>query len=261
MSDDVHYMLPTGKRRTPLTFGNQLHQLATTLGLAITHGLDPQLPHWEYEPFFSVPSEFFAKVGVGIEASEVSQLPKEKRWYLQDISLWWDSHKQIKAWFQPSDRAREVIGPWDPHDVVAMHVRRGDTVAQHPHLYIAAWLTDYYDQALKVVKGQPMIFTDDPKYCIERWGGQGIGVVSSGTRPREWSERQGTPVIDWTDLFRMAACSELITANSSYSWWAAFLSGDPAPIYPLRWFGEEIAAQGWNTTDFIPGHWRGIRGL
>ena len=239
--------------------GNQLHQLASTLGMAITHQLTPRLPRWEYEDFFSVPMEFFVDEPTGHEAMELSSLPEEKRWYLQDLKLWWDSREQIKEWFQPSEWARQIMGEWDPSGLAAVHVRRGDTIAQHPHLYVAAWTTDYYDRALKMVKGDPVLFTDDPDYCVERW--PDLNVFSSGSRPREWPERKGSPVNDWSDLFRMAACSELVIANSSYSWWAAFLSDDPAPIYPTRWFGNEILAQGWTTDDIMPAHWRGVRGV
>ena len=108
--------------------------------------------------------------------------------------------------------------------VIALHVRRTDYVeypSKHPML-----TRDYYAKALEVLEGVMgrrqwrkrilLVFCDDTTWCkeqqwIARLGGRGVVVVE-----------EDAP--DFIDLRVMSLCRFLVIANSSFSWWAAYLS-------------------------------------
>jgi hypothetical protein len=53
-------------------------------------------------------------------------------------------------------------------------------------------------------------------------------------------------------------CSHHIIANSSFSWWGAWLSGSNNVIAPSRWFGDNGYTANHNTEDIIPDRWTKI---
>ncbi len=53
----------------------------------------------------------------------------------------------------------------------------------------------------------------------------------------------------------MTMCTHHIIANSSFSWWGAFLSKSEEIIAPNRWFGTEGYTAANNTQDIIPNTW------
>ena len=60
---------------------------------------------------------------------------------------------------------------------------------------------------------------------------------------------------DWEQMLLMSCCRHNIIANSSYSWWAAYLNTNPDKIvcYPSAWFGPTI---GHDTSDLCPPEWK-----
>ncbi len=110
--------------------GNQLWQIASTIGIAARTGEDVQFPPWDYEPYFSVPSEFFVENPQGVEAHTLAlSLHPDERPYLQDYSLFADVEDLVRSYFEPSERTREELYdeyPWfyEPDHMIALHVRR-----------------------------------------------------------------------------------------------------------------------------------------
>jgi len=64
-------------------------------------------------------------------------------------------------------------------------------------------------------------------------------------------------VDDWQQLLLMSACSHNIIANSSFSWWGAYLNTNPSKIvcYPEVWFGPKVTHE---TSDLFPESWTKI---
>ncbi len=235
--------------------GNQLWQVASTIGIAASRGDASALPeNWDYRPFFMIPDSHFGPQ-IGLDAGNLPEhIDERTRVYLQDFGLfkgveWW-----IKELLRFSPHAVEIatneasVPLWEyPRPWTSVHVRRGDNVT-HPPGWHPLRSRTYYETAIRKLPsdGTVIVFSDDPNWCRENmteWLGRDILVYDGVTRPREYVDRQlyeSSPVLDWIDLYFMTLCDHHILANSSYSWWGAFLSNNRHPIYPSRWFGRNL---------------------
>lgn len=105
-------------------------------------------------------------------------------------------------------------------DTVSIHVRRGDYV-DNP-FYVDLSKTDYYQKAIAMFPGKDfMVFSDDPGFCggLEIFSGRSFHIIRKGN--------------ELEDFNMMASCEHSIIANSSFSWWAAYLKqGDGIVIAP-----------------------------
>jgi hypothetical protein len=121
---------------------------------------------------------------------------------------------------------------WD----VAVHVRRTDYLTMGDYLPVLP--VRYYAAASEALFGPygsvdvtgVHVFSDDPDWCREHLPWE---VRSVGTPPAD-------EPMDWADMLLMARYSALVIANSSYSWWSAWLSGSVKVVAPRPWFGKMI---------------------
>ena len=124
---------------------------------------------------------------------------------------------------------------------IALHIRRGDFLINSGNHYNQS--LDYYEKALSKFdsKRQVVIFSDDPQWCVEQKLFESDRfIVSSGNDP-------------YVDLYLMTQCNDFIIANSTFSWWGAWLSNKGKVIAPKKWFGPNNAHL--NTKDLYPEHW------
>lgn len=140
----------------------------------------------------------------------------------------------IKELFFLSEEDREkleqnwrTINPNNCH-LVAIHVRRGDYISNS--YYHTVLSLSYYEKSMKLVLGRNKnktlefcIFSDDLAWCKEQSLFKDCNFWTS-SRPE-------------LDLLLMSKCSSFIIGNSSYSWWAAYLSNSDDVLYPDKWFG------------------------
>lgn len=134
---------------------------------------------------------------------------------------------------------------------VSLHIRRGDyvkdppTAARHGSCSLR-----YYEQAVRLVAQQANIdpvvfaFSDDPEW-----------VQIHLKLPCEVRiMRHNDAAHNFEDLRLMSACRHHVIANSSFSWWGAWLNPRPDKIViaPRRWFAQENL----NDSDIVPKDWR-----
>ena len=88
-------------------------------------------------------------------------------------------------------------------------------------------------------------FSDDTEWCKQQelFSGDRFLVSESGN--------------PYVDLCLMSMCSDFIIANSTFSWWGAWLSAnkDKKVIAPKKWFGTQGYTKDHNTEDVIPNEW------
>ena len=91
---------------------------------------------------------------------------------------------------------------------------------------------DYYECAMKYIQERKenvyfYIFTNDIPWAEQHFRGENIFVV----------EDSGSPAIDNLDMALMSACKDNIIANSSFSWWGAWLNQHQEKIVvaPKAW--------------------------
>ena len=121
-------------------------------------------------------------------------------------------------------------------NAVAVHVRRKDYL-DLPIFQVCD--AHYYQQAMRQMRARlPAarfhIFSDDPAWCRGEFREPDQQVIDSGSAA-------ANPL---HDLYLMSLASHHIIANSSYSWWAAWLAEKPGQqvILPERWYAHGIKA-------------------
>jgi hypothetical protein len=140
--------------------------------------------------------------------------------------------------------ARQLRNPGS----VAVHVRRTDYVG-NPDLDLCG--IAYYRAAMQrmrdtVSAARFFVFSDAPAWCQQHITGRDVAVVEHRASQSSLA-----------DLHLMSLAHHHIIANSSYSWWAAWLGEKPGQqvLMPARWFGtieapiEEKRCQGWEVVE------------
>lgn len=115
---------------------------------------------------------------------------------------------------------------------MAMHVRRGDYVSDPAAAMHLVCDVGYYERACsemlkRVPDAQFVVFSDDMNWV------RGHISLPADTAYALASKDQPA----WVDLMLMRCCDHFVISNSSYSWWAAFLSEHPGKqvIAPDHW--------------------------
>jgi hypothetical protein len=235
--------------------GNGLWQIASTIGLARRHGMEPRFPpSWSYRKFFSIPDEMFAEVR-GTEAyrlPDLDHMDERTRIYLQDLSFLEGVEDEVREYFRPSAAAKVYIESALPGDrippTLVVHVRRGDNVHQQD-CYPLPMLDYYLDAVRRHPSHDVVIFGDDDNWNrsallpqVSQVTHQGVFCVTGVPRPKEHEpDYMSAPIFDWVDLFAMENCGyAFCLSNSTLGWWAAWLSTINDVCYPDPWYGPSL---------------------
>lgn len=132
---------------------------------------------------------------------------------------------------------------------VSVHVRRGDYVTNaHTNRYHGTCTPEYYLAAERLLQerlGRPtlFVFSDDPQWAKDNLQFSSPSVVVSHNPADRGHE----------DLRLMTMCRHHIIANSTFSWWGAWLCEHPEKLVvaPRNWFRQGHS----NADDLVPADW------
>lgn len=176
--------------------------------------------------------------------------------YFQDEKYFKDIEDNIKKEFTLKDEVTEATAEWikkaEGCDSISLHIRRGDYAQnKKTNQFHGTCGIDYYEKAIKIVSEKIkdsnfFIFSDDIA-----WAKNNLKLnfpayfVSDGN------------ISDYEELIIMSRCKHNIIANSSFSWWGAWLNDNPKKIViaPQKWF----ATDKFNTENLIPEKWTSLQ--
>ena len=132
---------------------------------------------------------------------------------------------------------------------VSLHIRRGDYLKEEVKKYHGILDQKYYDSAIEIIEKKYndvhfYVFSDDENFAKEKYGdSENFTIVEGNTKDA------------WKDMALMSFCKHHIIANSSFSWWGAWLSEskESIKIAPISWFNSEIA--NFDIHNIVPKNW------
>ncbi len=133
---------------------------------------------------------------------------------------------------------------------VSLHVRRGDYANHAKTNSVHGLMTlEYYRRAIDVISKRVknphfFVFSDEPEWCKENLPIKQPHTFVSGNKKGCY------------DMQLMTQCKHHILANSSFSWWGAWLnpSTEKIVIAPKKWFNDESL----NSSDLVPEAWERV---
>lgn len=238
-------------------FGNQMFQYAATRGIASKHGYSWCIPSGPASDDEFHDEENQHKLFMAFKLPSVENVDFLSASYRKESSFTFDQdlfdtcedNINLYGYFQSEkyfkhieteirqdftwrddvwNMCKEIFDNIIPEGkAISLHVRRTDHLIKptfHPVLPLS-----YYKEALsKFDESLPvLVFSDDPKWCKQQeFFSDDRFLISEG----------GDNI---TDMCMMSMCEYQIMANSTFSWWGAWLSGSENVIGPKLWFGPD----------------------
>lgn len=181
--------------------------------------------------------------------------------YFQSEKYFMDVEEQVRRAFTFSEgiwkgqdeeirrKMQNFLGQIQGCESVSVHVRRGDYLEKE-EIYGGICTEAYYKSAIEYMQRKRkesrfFLFSNDPEWVREwvnaNYRGDNRFVIIEGTQ-----EETG-----YLDLLLMSRCKNHIIANSSFSWWGAWLDENPEKkvIAPAKWA---------NNQEFTDIYWNGM---
>ena len=237
--------------------GNQMFQIASTIGIARKNKWSYAFPEWKNYDHLE---RFGTTEDIDVQKYFVNKLPVYNgqkidsetfiHWGYWPINLRGErnislgGHMQSEKYFMHCDNEIryyfKMVDEYPDNDYCAIHVRLGDYDDNyHPRLKM-----DYYAKAISMmpVNTRFILFSDEPMKAWDMLNGfvRFTDVVTG----KDYMQ----------DFKLMKSCKHFIIGNSTYSWWPAWLSNQPGKmvIAPSKWFGSvanlsssDIYCNGW----------------
>lgn len=128
-------------------------------------------------------------------------------------------------------------------NAVSVHVRRGDYVLESEQRGLCSM--SYYEKAMSFIKERVekplfVFFSDDVDWVKD-------SIKCDNSVYVTWNHGNDS----WQDMYLMSQCKHNIIANSSFSWWGAWLNSnqDKIVVTPTPWFNNSL------DYDIIPSTW------
>ena len=266
--------------------GNQMFQYAALRGIADKRGYEWKIPPEDYQ--------HTANYGL-FETFEMSNVKEENIGFVNGQSVQENDHCFISEFFTEcpddisldgffqtekyfnhiSDQIRQDYtfkkGYLEPckqyidsldKPPIFLHVRQADNIGReqfHPILPIS-----YFEECLQEFPEDTpcFVFTDDLAWCKSQdYFKQDRFLFNENVQRYSYVSMDGlgkmqNTLLPQVDLCLMSLCSGAIIANSSFSWWGAWLQNDRGKVIvpdPKKWFGTSMTHL--DTSDIIPERW------
>lgn len=228
-------LAPFSKRGTKAMFGT-LRRFLTGAGVPTPTG-------YVQEPKFTFNPEILTLTNTPLYLDGYWQSEK----YFIDVAD--DLRKEFCVAAEPTGDNRLMLQRIGSADAVCLHIRRGDYVKnQHTNSVHGTASLEYYYTAIQHIQSihprlELFVFSDDVGWVRENL---------HTTVPTTFVDHNG-PDSDYEDLRLMSSCKHHIMANSTFSWWAAWLGERPGQIAiaPKKWFNSADM----DSTDLVPARW------
>ena len=220
--------------------GNQMFMVAATIGLAKKHNTiakfqDP-LSNFKKYLYNLNPLTHLDTISIGY---------RERSHNYNEIPF--TENMQLNGYFQSEKYFKhcrnDIIKLFGTNESkinkTSIHIRRGDYL-DNPNDFPTLPL-NYYTSNMTVNK-EYLLFSDDIPWCKEAFKNYNNIEYSTNKTALE-------------DIKLMSRCEHNIIANSTFSWWGAWLNQNPNKIIiaPKLWFGPGLKHV--NTKDIIPNEW------
>ena len=216
-----------------------------------------------------LPSHNFEKAWQYLSSKKNRTYYREKHFHFDDSMLKFGKNVYLKGYFQSEKyflpikeiiqkefilkdeaivKVKHYFDALGSENRVAVHIRRGDMtsnpLATEHHGVIPV---SYYQKGIEIIKAkisnpQFYFFSDDINWVKENFNNIAATFVSEEISKTHFE-----------DLYLMSQCDHNIIANSSFSWWGAWLNNNPEKIViaPKKWFNEGPK----DTQDLLPEEW------
>jgi hypothetical protein len=228
--------------------GNQLFQYAYAYGVAKRTGRRLVLDDSKIPTYPGVPRKFeLGAFGLEAEAfdgdAQQTYLVIAPEGY-EAVTMGHGPVERIRGlwmgegpWAEFAEDIRTALPMWKEEiSAIAVHVRRKDFLGPlSPMINLGV---EYYERALAGMGNHEiLVFSDDPDWCRNSLK---LGHVLDEQDPHS--------AFQW-----MCACRHHVIANSSFSWWAAWLAERPGQIVvaPSQWLRNNVAV----TKQIVPNRW------
>lgn len=253
--------------------GNQMFQYAALKGIARYHGYDFCIPlvgmfGTNDERVFASDVNLYDFPNIIENIIQLTEYPtREESSFRFDANLFYDCEDgtNLSGYFQSEryfkhidDEIRSdftfnqfvsrmtesyIGGLYGDSELISLHIRRSDYTTD-PNFHVLD--LNYYQSALELLNLDlpVLVFSDDPEWCEKQFFFKSDNF--------KVSKSNNTLV----DLCLMSKCHYHIIANSSYSWWGAWLANSQKVIAPKKWFSGNLSD--WDTTDLYCPKWVSI---
>ena len=268
--------------------GNQMFEYATLRGIAAAHGYDWMIPPYDTQNIENYSLHYCFKMedvdDTHLGLLQAGYVQERFFHYDQDLAERCPDDVSLHGFFQSEkyfknvediirreytfhdehlEPCKEIMEEFKDQEPIMLHVRRGDPNLTDPRGFKWSYTQcssmhppqtlDYYERALaEFDDNQPVfVFSDSVDWVKEQeFFSDDRFMISEPVD--KYNDGSFTP---YSDLCLMSLCSHAIIANSSMSWWGAWLQANPNKkvIAPKNWFGPAYADK--DTTDLYCPDW------
>lgn len=196
--------------------------------------------------------------------------------YFQSYKYFDNYYEQIIDHLNLKEKRRNVRQKYfdetytDFAHIVSMHFRIGDYAQKQDYHPVMKY--EYYKCALDHICSmreninKPIVIL---YFCEKENNAEVLEMISRLEFSRKLSNRNeinkttciflkvDDNISDWEQMLLMSCCHDHIIANSTFSWWGAYLNEreDKIVCYPKKWLGVNLLKDGYDIIDLIPEKW------